>query len=229
MSTSANVQIAPVNPLPTSLLRVKENNLPRVLKMETISDESIWQNFLASNRILHFFRPDYFMIYKFSNSTILFEQNINLDLGIQNVTADKIIQYLSPTDLDHIRSTDKIICSMAVDHKLQPLDFICRIYGNMECPNPQMKRILRTSFLIHSNAAGVPELGFFCFHDVTSMISSIKPNNYEITFDAGQPQLIDELSRRMKALQPGQPTLSCRNCKNLSCINKGKNSNEIHL
>ena len=227
MSASANLRQTSGNVLPLSLYSLKGKENPQVLRMEKLPDECIWQNFIANNRILHLFRPDYFMIYKFSKSTILFQQNINLDLGTKEVTMDKILQYLLPGELDHMRSMDKIMSQMATERKLQPLDFIYRICCNVECPNPDLKRIMRTSFLIHSSVTGVPELGFFCFHDVTSMVSSIKPNNYDITFDPGQPQLIQDLSKRLKAHSPRQTDITRRERDILIHIDLGKSSKEI--
>src|SRR6187431_2369575 len=112
MTTSAHLRTTSGNSLPASLYQLKGSNIPQVLRMEKPSDEAIWQNFLAANRILHHFRPDYFMIYKFTKSTILYQHNINLDLGIKDVNLDTIMNYLAPEDLNHIRSMDKIMCQM---------------------------------------------------------------------------------------------------------------------
>lgn len=227
MATSVNFLTTATSPLQSSLYKLKGNSEPQIFRIERLSDESIWQNFLANNRILHLFRPDYFMIYKFSTTTILYQQNINLDLGVNDVSLDKIMHYMVPADLDHIMSIDRIMCQMTIERKLQPLDFVYRICANIECPNPAVKRIMRTSFLIHSDATGKPELGFFCFHDVTSMVTSIKPNNYDITFDPGQSHLVLELANRMKSLKPRETDITNRERDILSCIDKGMSSKEI--
>ncbi len=227
MTTSANLLTTSGNSLPPSLYSLKGNAHPQFLRIEKLPDECIWQTFLATNRILHLFRPDYFMIYKFSKSTTLYQQNINLDLGGCHVTLDKIMDYLMPGDYDHIRSIDKIMCQMSAERKLQPLDFVYRICGNVECPNPALKRIMRTSFLIHSSTTGIPELGFFCFHDVTSMVSSIRPNNYDITFDPDHAHLANELNLRLKALKPRQTDITHRERDILYHIDKGMSSKEI--
>ena len=227
MSTSANFLTTHVGPPQTSLFNLKGNSLPKVFTIEKLSDEAIWQNFLSTNRILHLFRPDYFMIYKFSKSTTIYQQNINLELGKDLVTIDKIMSFMAPGDLAHMHSMDNIMSQLSADHKLQPLDYVFRICGNIESPNTEMKRIMRTSFLIHSSTTGAPELGFFCFHDVTLMVSSIRPNNYDITFDPGQPHLIPDLARRLKAKISRQTDITPRERDILSHIDKGMNSKEI--
>ncbi len=227
MSTSANFLTAAVSPLPPSLYKVKGDSHPQIFGIDKLSDETIWQNFLATNRILHLFRPDYFMIYNFTKSTILFQQNINLDLGTNQVTADRILDYLAPADLAHFRSMDKIMCQITAERKLQPLDYVFKMCGNIECPNPAIKRIMRTSFLIHCSTTGLPELGFFCVHDVTSMVSSIKPNNYDITFEPCHAHLEVELARRLKTLRPEHLDITHRQRDILNCIDQGLSSKEI--
>jgi len=227
MSTSANLLKSTVSPLPVALYNLKGTTNPQLPRIERLPDEYIWQTFMASHKILHLFRPDYFMIYKFSNSTVLYQQNINLDLGSNDVTADRILDFLAPNDLDHFRCMDRIMCQMTMERQLEPLDYIFKICGNVECPNPELKRIMRTSFLIHCSTTGKPELGFFCIHDVTSMVSSIKPNNYDITFDPGHDHLKDEIAARLKACKPKQLDITNRERDILYYVEKGLSSKEI--
>ncbi len=227
MTTSANFLTTAAKPEINSLYGFKRKQPSQTPDIEHPSDECIWQNFLVANRIIHLLRPDFFMIYKFSKSTILYEHNINLDLHAQNVTTQKIMQYLTPGDLDHIRSIDKIMIQVTTERKLQPLDYVYRICGNMECPNTTLKRILRTSFLIHSNAAGMPELGFFCFHDVSTLFSSIRPKNYDISFDYGHEHLKDEVMMRLQRLKLPQTIITPRELDILRHIDKGMSSKEI--
>ncbi|MGB3079911.1 MAG: LuxR C-terminal-related transcriptional regulator [Saprospiraceae bacterium] len=227
MKSSAHLLALPEHSFPTGLYNLKGNTNPQILKFEKSTDECIWQNFLVTNRILHLLRPDYFMIYKYSKSTILFQQNINLDLGTNQVTVDHMLDYLAPKDFEHFRSMDKIMCQMTAERKLQPLDFVFKICGNIECPNPSLKRIMRTSFLIHCSTTGIPELGFYCVHDVTSMVSSIKPNNYDITFDPCHAHLKKELAEKVRSLSSAISNITYRERDILYYINKGMSSKEI--
>jgi DNA-binding NarL/FixJ family response regulator len=59
------------------------------------------------------------------------------------------------------------------------------------------------------------------------MVSSIKPRNYDITFDPGQPDLIIDLSRRMKTLVARQTDITRREQDILKHIDKGMSSKEI--
>jgi len=227
MTTSANPLRASGLELPASLYTFKGKNHPQVLKIGKESDECIWQTFMATHRIMHLFRPDYFMIYKFSTSSVLYQQNINLDLGTNDVTANRIMDYLAPADLAHFNCMDKVMCQMTRDRKLQPLDYIFKLCGNIECPNQNLKRIMRTSFLIHCSTTGLPELGFFCVHDVTSMVSSIKPGNYDITLEPCHAHLEEELVQRLTTCKPKQYEITNRERDILSCVDKGMSSKEI--
>jgi len=229
MTTSANAQINPQFPQNWSPLTYskKETNHRNTNSIHNLSDEIIWQNFLASNRIIHLLRPDFFLIYKFSKSTVLFQRNINLDLGDGIVTIEKIMRYMAPSDLQNIIAVDKVMTHLSRERKIQPFDYIYKVCGNIECPNPDMKRIMRTSILIYSNAAGVPELGFFCFHDVSSMISSIKPNTYDVSFDPVNAHLQDELDHKMKSIRPDLMNITAREREIVQCLNNGMSSKEI--
>jgi hypothetical protein len=49
---------------------------------EGFPDDSIWKSFLADHPVVKFQRPDYFLIFHYTDSCkILYQENINLDLG----------------------------------------------------------------------------------------------------------------------------------------------------
>jgi DNA-binding CsgD family transcriptional regulator len=229
MTTSASAQTNPRFPhYQSPLTYTKQVTDPGNFNPKyKVTDELIWQNFLASHRIIHLLRPDFFLIYKFSKSTILFQRNINLDLGDDTVTSEKIMQYMIPADVQNIISVDKAMMHITTERKVQPFDYIYKVCGNIECPNQNLKRIMRTSLLIHSNASGAPELGFFCFHDVSSMISSIKPNNYDVSFDPGNEHLQHELDTKMQSYHPGTMNITAREKEIVQCLNNGMSSKEI--
>ncbi len=194
---------------------------------DPISDECIWQNFLSTHRIIHLLRPDFFMIYKCSKGLTLFERNISLELGTGDVTGERIMQSFMPPDQVNIKAVDKAMHHMTTERKLQPFDYVFRVCGNVDCSNPSLKRIMRTSFIIHSNKAGTPELIFYCFHDVSSMVSSIRPNNYDITFDPLQAHLGVELGSRLKSVRPDVSSITTREKEIVQCLHQGMSSKEI--
>lgn len=167
------------------------------------------------------------MIYKFSKSAIVYQQNINLNLGIGEVTFDRIMDHFSVDDRHNIHVIDNAMSRIISSRKLQPFDYIYKICGNVKCPNNSVKRIMRTSFLLHAETTGAPGLGFVCFNDVTAMVSSIKPNNYDISFDPGQPHLSRELSTLLKESRPSSNIITSREKDILNCIDQGMNSKAI--
>ena len=192
-------------------------------------DEIIWQNFLATHHIIHLLRPDFFTVYKMSKSTTLFQHNISLDLGDEHVTYDKLMQYMLPDDLQNLKAIDKAMVSMTSERRLQPFDYIFKVCCSVECPNMQLKRIMRTSFIIHSQASGIPELVFYCFHDVTQMVSSLKPNNYAVSFDPLQAHLGEELNAKLKSIRPEKANVTPREREILRCLHEGMSSKEIAI
>src|SRR5688500_4519590 len=199
----------------------------RLKTAERTDDDYIWKKFLATHPVISLLRPDFYMIYKFSKSTILYQQNINLNLGPGEVTFDRIMDHISTDDKRNIHAIDNVMCRIITGRKLQPFDYIYKICGNIECPDSGVKRIMRTSFLIHSETTGVPGMGFLCFNDVTGMVSSIKPNNYDITFDPGQPHLSRELCSLLKESRPAANVLTSREKDILHSIDKGMSSKAI--
>ncbi|HUR31792.1 MAG TPA: LuxR C-terminal-related transcriptional regulator [Saprospiraceae bacterium] len=190
-------------------------------------DELIWQNFLATHHIIHLLRPDFFTIYKVSKSTTLFQHNISLDLGDGHVTYEKLMKYMLPDDLQNLKSIDKAIILMTSERRLQPFDYIFKVCSTIECPNPHLKRIMRTSFIIHSLSSGLPELVFYCFHDVTQMVSSLKPNNFAVSFDPLKAHLEVELNAKLKAIRPEKANATPREREILRCLHEGMSSKKI--
>lgn len=228
MTTSAlslknDLYIAPVSTL--TVIRKEEKN--PVIRESMVRDEYIWQQFLATNRIIHLMRPDFFMIYKFSKSTVLFQQNINLDLGITEVRHDDIRKFTSPQDWQHQQMIDRVLCQIVRERKLQPLDYIYKICSHVECPNPAVKRLMRTSFIIHTEDTGAPNLGFICYHDISQLITAFKPNSFDINFETGKDYLNKELNRRLQINMPEKAVITSREKEILQCIHQGMSSKEI--
>ena len=103
-------------------------------------------------------------------------------------------------DLEHILSTDRVMVQLIHERKLQPWDYIYKICGNVVSPNPELKRLMRSSILIHRDPHGKASLGFMCFHDVSGMVSSIKPNGYEIAVEPELEFLCDEIEARLRKM-----------------------------
>ena len=208
-----------------TVLRKEEKN--PVIQESMVRDEYIWQQFLATNRIIHLMRPDFFMIYKFSKSTVLFQQNINLDLGITEVRHDDIRKFMVPQDWQHQQTIDRVLCQIVRERQLQPLDYIYKICCHVECPNTAVKRLMRTSFLIHTEDSGAPNLAFICYHDVSKLITAFNPSSFDINFESGKDYLNQELNRRLAMELPEKPIITLREKEILQFIHQGMSSKEI--
>jgi len=231
MSTLTTSNSAQAN-FPKSLItHSRYSNFPakRIpLRPEVNSEESIWKSFLTSNPIIKFLRPDFYLIFRYTDSfKILHQENINLDLGGQPVTLDQIHTMMAPADLEHFHHTDEIMSCLVRERKLQPWDFIFKVCGNVSCPNASLKRLMRTTILIHSNHNGQASIGFMCFHDVSDMVSSIKPNGFEISCEPELSFLSVEIEQRLKKYQGNIVRATRREVEIIECMRKGMSSKEI--
>ncbi len=191
-------------------------------------ENSIWKSFLSANPVIKWLRPDYYLIFRYADTCkILYQENINLDLGGAEVNLENIYACMVPSDLQHIRNTDQIMIQLIQERMLQPWDYIYKICSNVTSPNPGLKRLMRTSILIHRDPRGKASLGFMSFHDVTTIVSSIKPNSFELSCEPELAFLSTEVESRLKKTQEPKMDLTKREKEIVLCIRKGMSSKEI--
>jgi DNA-binding CsgD family transcriptional regulator len=198
------------------------------LRAEVNREESIWKSFLGSNPIIKFLRPDFYLIFSYTDSfKILYQENINLDFGGLAVTLNNINSMMLPADQKHFSNMDETMSNLIRERQLQPWDYILKTCGNINSPNPQLKRLMRTNILIHSNRNGQASIGFMCFHDITDMVSAVKPNGFEISCETELSFLSKEIEERLKKYQGNAVKPTRREVEIIQCIRKGMSSKEI--
>lgn len=174
-------------------------------------EDSIWKSFLEAHPVIKFLRPDFYLIFLYAdNCKILYQENINLDLGGPEVNFEHIMQAYLPADRCHIKATDQIMLQLIHERQLQPWDYTYKICGNVSCPNTDLKRLMRSSILIHRDQIEKVSLGFMCFHNVTGMVSSIRPNSFDISFGPDLEYLNTEIEKRLSKTQGIRISLSKR-------------------
>ena len=195
---------------------------------EVNQDDSIWKSFLAANPVIKLQRPDYFLIFRYTDSCkILYQENISLDLGGPEVNLQNIQKMMVPVDLQHIMQMDQIMIQLIHERKLLPWDYIYKVCANVVCANPELKRLMRSSILIHRDVQEKSIMGLMYFHDVSRMVSTIRPNNFEISCEPGLSFLADEIDKRLKKPEEETVKLTRREREILLCIRQGLNSKEI--
>lgn len=173
-------------------------------------------------------RPDYYLIFRYTDTCkILYQENISLDLGDGEVTLDRIYTSMVPADLKHIHTMDQVMIQLIRERRLQPWDYIYKICGNVVSANSKLKRLMRSSMLIHCDHHGKASLGFMCFHDVSGMVSSIRPNSYEIACEPELAFLTDEIEERLRKIKGPKIGLTRREKEIVQCIHKGMSSKAI--
>ncbi len=233
MTTSSNVSSSKTwtQLTPSQLSRYVTNMDSGKLNLAKVhSDDSIWKSFLAAHPVVKIQRPDFFLIFRYTDACkILYQENISLDLGGEEVTLESIHNHIVPADLKHIRETDQIVTQLIHERKLLPFDYIYKICANVVSPNAGLKRLMRSSILIHRDQFGKSMMGLTYFHDVSGLVSSIRPNNYEIACEPELAFLSNEIEKRLKKSNSPEINLTCREKEILHCIRKGMSSKEIGI
>lgn len=187
-----------------------------------------WKSIFSTHPILNLLRPDFFVVFRYTPGLqIVYQENICLDLGLSQVTYNLLTRYSKPCDIDHIRKVDKVMQDFTRECKSQPFDFICKVLMNIECPNTCLQRLMRTTFVAQCDARGEATYGVMCFHDVSVMVNSIRPNNYDVTFAPDKSHMCHEVYRRIRRILPKTHDCTPRENEIIRCLDQGLSSKEI--
>nr|MDQ3017202.1 LuxR C-terminal-related transcriptional regulator [Bacteroidota bacterium] len=69
--------------------------------------------------------------------------------------------------------------------------------------------------------------GVMCFHDVSVMVNSIRPNNYDVTFSPDKSHMYHEVYRRLRRILPKTNECTPREQEIVRCLDEGLSSKEI--
>ena len=182
---------------------------------------------LGAQPFLQLLRPDFYLVFRYNPFQVMYQENIRLDLGVNQVTYNLISRYSKAIDLEHIQKIDFVIEQFIRECRIEPFDFICKILCNIECPNKSGKRLMRTTFVSQCDKTGNAEYGVMCFHDITMMTGSIRPYNYDITFAPEKAELCHEAYRRIRNIIPKVQSITLREREIIACLDRGMSSKEI--
>jgi DNA-binding CsgD family transcriptional regulator len=188
----------------------------------------IWKNLTASLPLVRILQPDFYVIYRFGASCApIYQQNLNLDLGVEDIRFESLIKNIDAVDYHHIQRLDGVISQFAFDCRLQPFDYICSVICHWHGPDGSHRYIMRKSTVLHCDARGIPAYGIMAFHDVSALVSAIKPNNSDVTFKPEKASLSHELMRRIKTVCPKSIEITIREREIIKCLYQGMSSKEI--
>src|SRR5687767_10205119 len=185
-----------------------------------------WRGIFKTQPILQLLRPDFYLIFRYNPFRIIYQENIRLDLGANEVTYNLISRYSKAEDFEHIQRIDSVIEQLVRECRIQPFDFVCKILCNIEIPNEPAKRFMRTTFVGRCDQRGNPDYGVICFHDFTMMTGSIKPYNFDITFAPDKVELCHEAYRRIRKIIPKAQNITLREREIITCLDRGMSSKE---
>jgi len=189
-------------------------------------EELIWRPFLRQYPVELLLRPDYFLVFKYTDSChILYQENLTLDLGGAPVRYENLMEAVTPEDRQYIRSVDQSVIQIVRERRLQPFDFIYRIGGNVECTNPAFRRMLRSAMLIHSGPGAM--IGLMCFHDVSNTVTTVKARSFDMSSRIGLEFLSQELQARVAGTAASLPLLTTREREIVHCLRQGLSSKQI--
>lgn len=187
-----------------------------------------WKSIFSTHPILNLLRPDFYVVFRYTPALqIVYQENICLDLGMSQVTYNLLTRYSKASDMEHIRKVDKVMQEFTRECKSQPFDFICKVLMNIDCPNESLRRLMRTTFVAQCDDRGEATYGVMCFHDVSVMVNSIRPNNYDVTFSPDKSYMCHEVYRRIRRILPKKNECTPREQEIIRCLDQGLSSKEI--
>lgn len=187
-----------------------------------------WEQLTSSYPLVHMLQPDYYMVFRFASpGTPVYQQNLSLDLGSKGVRFEMIQEHMDSCDMQHIQRMDRVMEKFAVECRLQPFDYICAILVRWNDPVAGQRYFMRKTTVLQCDARGIPCYGMVAFKEVTAMVSAIKPNNVDVTFQPDKANLCHELCRRIKTVQPKRTGITDREKEIVRCLCKGMSSKEI--
>ena len=188
-----------------------------------------WDQLATRHPLVHLLQPDYYKVFRLANPEApVYQQNLHLDLGSVEVTHIALRQFVNHCDAAHLQRTDKIIHQFALECHLGSFDFISSIIIRWNGPGNDQRYLLRKTAILQTDDHGVPAFGIMTLKDITPLVSSLKPDNIDITFHPERSDLRCELMRRIKLAQPkSQSHFTAREVEIIRCLSKGMSSKEI--
>ena len=115
----------------------------------------------------------------------------------------------------------------AYKNNIKPFDFIYRLYFEVDCPNPNLKRICRSVLMIAANSAGQCSHCLVYLNNVTEQVSSIRYPGYEIRFAPPLKHIEDALLKTLPNTLPAPYNLTDRECEIIENLHRGLSSKMI--
>lgn len=191
-------------------------------------DHFNWKYLASRLPMVHILQPDYYVIYRFgAPGTPVYQQNLTLDLGTEDIRFESLVKNMDVVDYQHMQRVDRVLSQFALECRLQPFDYICSVISQWNGPDGNHRYFMRKSTVLHCDAKGIPAYGIMAFHDVTALVSAIKPHNADVTFKPEKAGLCYELVKRIKAVRPKCVEITNREKEIIKCLYQGMSSKEI--
>jgi len=232
MTTQANVSATSFSsPLSLSYTRHSKSTRQQAATLDAARNhqESFkWENLTAAFPLVHMLQPDYYAVFQFGTSTHpVFQQNLRLELGQEEVRYDAILRYIETDDLSHLRKIDNVMTNFTVECRLQSFDYICSVITKWNCPETGLRYFMRKTTVLECDDRGIPTFVLMTIQDITGLVSAIKPHNSDVTFMPEKANLTYELVRRINAAIPKTISLTLREKEIVQCLYQGMSSKEI--
>lgn len=187
-----------------------------------------WKHLTARSPLVHLLQPDYFTVFRISSpGTPIFEENLHLDFGTEEVKFSLITKCMLSEDLEHIKRMDRVIFKLSMDCMLQPFDFISSILVQLDHQEKGRLFYIRKTSILACDEFGMPSIGITTLKDVTALVTTCKPNNVDITFSPDRQDLCHEAHKRINAVQPKRVSITAREKQIVHCLFNGMSSKEI--
>lgn len=231
MATQKKLSSTP-SPVLYPLFRSQTTGVTRTCQGEKFHPEGkhifSWEQLTSAHPLVYLVQPDYYQVFRFSSPDFpVYQENVHSAPEQTGIEFDQILTSIEPEDLRHLHRIDKVLCQFSLDCRLRPFDYICSIMVRWNSCIGDQRYMIRKTTILKSDDSGIPTHLIVTYKDVSSLVSSIKSNNVDITFNPDRADLCIELSRRIKNVQPKLAGITNREKEILLCLFKGMSSKEI--
>ena len=227
MTTQSNVSSDQIAAGRTAnLLRVVSSNLK--YRRSSVPPDFTWKSLTASHPLVYLLQPDYYAVFRAQTGSFpVFQCNLSLEAGGEEVRYSSILHHIDDRDLTHLRKVDQVLFTFAKESRLQSFDFICSTVCQWNIANETPKHLVRKTTILTTDENRAPEYILVTFQDISSIVSSVRPFNVDVTFIPDKAWMSNELSQRMRAIAPKSSALTPREKEIVHCLSKGFCSKEI--
>jgi len=141
---------------------------------------------------------DLYLIINFQNGgEIVFEKNMNLQIGNIRLTLSKIMDLVDLKSLSVDAKIDKAFIEYHLNNKVEPLDLILTSKSFLTYKESHTIYIQRTIAILSNDNNGIPHFGFSCVNEVEK--SEFDFGNFQLRSSSNDSERVNDLASHIQS------------------------------